>query len=263
LALFVGLLAILGFLLWPMVPSHGIPQPESQQPTTAVVPDDLPPPPADTATAVPQDPSGGLKAFLQRWEMNDFLFMLLAENLKPTAEANAQPRAWFIVVPETCRRRWMEGPARWLRLDPSSTAFLATRFITSTILLLVALGLVWSTRLSDRPTLWLRAAFLTLAWLWLLSPTQNPWYWIWALPLVTFARSRAWLAMSGLTLIYYLRFWLAHQWPELPALGMSYRGTVLFDFVVTWLEFGPWFVWLGVESWRNRGVAPDLPVKST
>ena len=34
-------------------------------------------------------------------------------------------------------------------------------------------------------------AFLVLAWFWLLSPTQNPWYWTWALPLVMRSSSAA------------------------------------------------------------------------
>jgi hypothetical protein len=98
-----------------------------------------------------------------------------------------------------------------------------------------------------------------LAWFWLLSPTQNPWYWIWALPWVAFARSRAWLAVSGLTLIYYLRFWLNCHWPEEPVAGTGYRGTLFFDFVIAWLEFAPWFVWLAIDWWLHRPAGPVAP----
>lgn len=249
LPLTVGLLAMLAFLLWPMVPSRANQQAEEQQPPPAAD-GDLPPPPEDTVTTDPQDPSRGLKAFLRRWEMNDFLFMLLVENLRPAT--NPDERPWFTVLPEAWRARLLEAPAGWLQEDLSGTAFLLTRLVTCTALLLVVLWLVWRTNSSHDPTCWLRAAFLSLAWLWLLSPTQNPWYWTWALPLVMFARGRAWLAMSGLALIYYLRFWFSCHWPETPVPGTGYRGTALFDFVVTWIEFGPWFAWLTVTAWRHR-----------
>ena len=88
------------------------------------------------------------------------------------------------------------------------------------------------------------AGFLTLAWFWLLCPTQNPWYWTWALPLLPFARSRVWMAVSGFVLLYYLRFWLTYDWADTSVLGTGYMGSAFFDFVVTWLEFAPWFAWL-------------------
>jgi hypothetical protein len=129
-----------------------------------------------------------------------------------------------------------------------NAAFLVMRFLTLAAFSLIVLLLIrraW--RLSD-PAVWLSAAFLSLAWFWLLSPTQNPWYWIWSLPLVMFGRSRAWLVVSGLVMIYYLRFWLSGHWADQPVLGTAYPGATFFDFVVTWIEFGPWFVWLVWET---------------
>lgn len=92
----------------------------------------------------------------------------------------------------------------------------------------------------------LEAAFLTLAWFWLLLPTQNPWYLVWCLPFLPFARSRAWLLLSGLAFTYYLRFWLTAQFPN-PLGGLPYPGPQFFDFVVTWLEYFPWFIGLLLE----------------
>ena len=247
----VGFLVIVAVLLWPMVPATSIPQAEERVPT-AIVNGDLPPPPENTVTTDPQDPSRGLTTFLRRWEINDFLFMLIVENLKPATKAGTRQQPWFAVTPEAWRERLLRVPAQWLQLDLASTAFLVTRFVTTAIFLLIALRLAWYTRLSDDPNLWLRAAFLTLAWLWLLSPTQNPWYWIWALPLVMFAPSRAWLVISGLVLMYYLRFWFSYHWPDIPVPGTIYQGKAFFDYVVTWLEFGPWFIWLAIDGWRGR-----------
>ena len=85
----------------------------------------------------------------------------------------------------------------------------------------------------------LESAFLTLAWFWLLSPTQNPWYWAWALPLVAFTRSRAWLLMPGFAMVYYLRFWFRTLGEEPLFEAMPYNGTQVFDQFVPWLEFGP------------------------
>jgi hypothetical protein len=232
-----------------MVPLRSAQRAEERQPPAAADVD-LPPPPKDVATTEPQDPSRGLRAFLRRWEMNDFLFMLMLENLKPAASGGQQ--SWFTVVPEEWRSRLLEAPARWLQEDLLTTAFLLTRLVTCAALLLTVLWLAWRAKQSDDPACWLRAAFLSLAWLWLLSPTQNPWYWTWALPLVMFAQGRAWLALSGLAMIYYLRFWFSCHWSETPVPGTSLRGAALFDFVVTWIEFGPWFVWLTVSAWLRR-----------
>jgi hypothetical protein len=93
----------------------------------------------------------------------------------------------------------------------------------------------------------LNSAFLTVAWFWLLLPTQNPWYWTWALPFLPFARRRAWLVMSGLAFVYYLRFWLMHQFPATALAGTPYSGPMFFDYVVVWLEFAPWFAWLALD----------------
>ena len=117
---------------------------------------------------------------------------------------------------------------------------------------IIAGVLAWSGSRSATADGWLRAAFLTVAWFWLLLPTLNPWYWSWAMPLVVFARGRAWLAVSGLALMYYLRCWLVYHFSDVPLLGTGYTGPSFFDYVVTWFEFGPWFVWLMIDAVRDR-----------
>jgi hypothetical protein len=189
--------------------------------------------------------------------MNDFLFLLVVENIRPSADVKSDQRAWFSIVPEAWKAELLAIPSRWLHADPSRAAFLLARIITALAFLLILGILVWRARLSIDPAAWLRVAFLVLAWFWLLSPTQNPWYWTWALPLVMFARSRAWLAVSGLAMVYYLRFWLAYHWTDQPVLGTRYSGATFFDLVVTWIEFGPWFVWLAWDSVRRRAAPVD------
>jgi len=245
-------------ILWPMIRSKEAAPPSDSSGMVAGADDSLPPPPVDTAT-IALNPTGGLTAFLRRWEMNDFLFMLVVENLKPSADVKPEQRSWFSVMPETWKSELLTIPSRWLQADPSRTAFLVARFLTALAFLTILAVLVWRARFSTDPAAWLHTAFLILAWFWLLSPTQNPWYWTWALPLVMFARSKAWLAVSGLAMIYYLRFWLTYHWPGQALLGTPHAGAAFFDFVVTWIEFGPWLLWLACEARRGSTSRKNLP----
>lgn len=230
--------------------------------TEAQVPNQLPLPGEsaasmpDSADVVPQNPSRGIKTFLERWEMNDFLFMLLIENLNPPAEADSQsPAPWFVFVPDNIRERVTSQIAGRFQIDRDRAARLAARCLIGLVYGAVVLTLSLRTACSADPLEFLRAGFLTLAWFWLLLPTQNPWYWIWALPLIPFSRRRAWLAMSGIVSLYYLRFWLGYHWPNDQVIAWGYSGTAFFDFVITWVEYLPWFLWLILD--RNR-LAPPI-----
>jgi hypothetical protein len=210
----------------------------------------MPPQPEDTSI-IAQDPSRGLSTFLRRWEMNDFLFLILIENVKPTPKQPTAKRAWFVITPEQGREQFVTGVSQQFGIDRRHVPFLLTRFVTASIFLSLALWWSWRLPIDGNGKRFLECVFLTLAWFWLLLPTQNPWYWIWALPFVPFSRNRVWLAMSGCALLYYLRFWLGYHWPETTVFGTGYNGHAFFDFVVSWVEFGPWFVWLIVEYWRS------------
>jgi hypothetical protein len=186
--------------------------------------------------------------------MNDFLFLIAVENLKPSEFFPTNDNVWFSVLPDQLRRDVVGWASTTFGIPVAETPFMVTRIITSILFLLIALGLAWRTSRQPTPQRFCESAFLTLAWFWLLSPTQNPWYWLWALPLLPFARNRAWIAVSGLVMVYYLRFWLDYQFSASPVFGGRYQGTDFFDFVVTWLEFGPWMIWLMVEYvWRKSG----------
>lgn len=192
------------------------------------------------------DPSLGVVTFLRRWEMNDFLFLIIIENIKPTAGRGPHETAWFTVMPESVRETLVNSVAARFDIAPGEAPFMIARVMTAFIFLVVAITLAWRTATKDAAS-FCEAAFLTIAWFWLLCPTLNPWYWTWALPLLPFARGRAWLAVSGLVLIYYLRFWLDYHFPMTAVLGTPYTGAAFYDFIVTWIEFAPWFVALIVE----------------
>lgn len=196
------------------------------------------------ASGTATDPLAGLSTFLTRWEMNDFLFMIAIENVRPSDMRQGQPTAWFSIVPDSWRTTVIAPFADALSINAELAALLLVRAFAASVFITVALSLLWWAHRENTLSAFLQAAFLTLAWFWLLAPTQNPWYWTWVLPLLPFARGRAWFAVSGLVFAYYLRFWLSYHWPDEPVLGTQYDGAAFFDFVVTWVEYGPWFVWL-------------------
>ena len=260
-----------GATLWPML---GVDRPIEIVATPNADSLSLPPPPTDLDSddSVPQKridaasrqsidsatdpPQSGLRAFFTRWKMNDFLFLIINENLDPSAPVSRQP--WFAVVPDRFRIAIVSPVMEAQGTDAASAAFLTSRAVTLTIFGVLTLYWSWSLWRADKieDARFLEVAFLTQAWFWLLTPTQNPWYWTWCLPLLPFARSRAWLAVSGLVMTYYLRFWLNAHWPEPPGpLGSRHDGASFFDFVLVWLEYVPVFVGLliGRLVRRSRG----------
>ena len=255
-------------VLCPMIPTHRAASSEFAETSRAfndapmTVIDDQPPLPPPEASTEPRDPSESLRAFLGRWEMNDFLFLLVIENLRPSSGLPAEQVAWFTVTPESWRAALVAAVAQQTGLAAERVPFVLTRFLLSLTLVSAVVGLalrVTADIEDQRHERLLEATFLTLAWFWLLLPTQNPWYLTWCLPFLPFARSRAWFALSGLAFVYYLRFWMTSQFPS-PLLGTSYPGPQFFDYVVTWIEFAPWLVWLAVDGLGRQQRVAD-PVK--
>lgn len=227
------------------------------------------------------DPSG-LEAFSKFWEMNDFLFMFVVENLKPTAEEgiNYSYSPWFRVTSNGYRKNAVNKIRPWIdrrdesgqiktQYKPANYAFFATRAITMGVFCLIV-GWCCFTLLFDlRPIRWLEMVFLTLAWFWLLSPTQNPWYWTWAMPFLVFAKGRTWFLLSGCALTYYLRFWFEYQYKNVAVVQhwkslygdqwyfdwlfpmsdrFAYTGNRFFDMYIPVLEFGPLLILLAVAA---------------
>ncbi len=161
------------------------------------------------------DESSGLRAYASRWQMNDSLYLLIHAVAGLFYRDHAQTLARLTVA-----------------------------------VLLIA----WVTWLTTRPqrspqqrceyTLWIVAA------LFLLSPTQFPWYYTWMLPLLAIHPSPGLLILSFTLPLYYLRF------PMRDAGHADY-----FDYGVVWLQFVPAFVLLGWEAARRwqaaHRVAPE------
>ena len=206
----------------------------------------------------------GMRAFLSRWEMNDLIFSVIRENLRPTGIdglviENARPEPWYAVTPESVRRVWADAVNRTghrLGIDGLVAApdFLAAQLFCGGLLALLAAWLTFRRRSAaeNSPVETGRALFLIMAASWYLSATQNPWYWTWGLPFVVFTRSRVWLWVPGFALIYYARFWLTYQYPA-PFRG-DYDGQRFFEEIVVWFEHLPMLLaigWLGLKRWMR------------
>lgn len=83
-------------------------------------------------------------------------------------------------------------------------------------------------------------ALWTTAALFLLSPTQFPWYWLWMLPMLAIRPSPGLLVLTATLPMYYLRF---------PMRELGY--TAWFNHGVVWVQFAPTFVLLTWEAWRR------------
>ncbi len=154
------------------------------------------------------DPDSGFAAYAGRWEMNDSLFMVL----------HAAVRAF---------------PGR---LGQAAAAGIVARSLA--VILLAG----WLAHLIRRP--WRHPAelaercLLAIAGLFLLSPTQFPWYALWFMPFLAVRPRGSLLVLTVLLPLYYLRFHFA-----------SRGNAALFDYGIVWLEFLP--VWcLLLWEWR-------------
>ena len=265
-ALSLGFLALVGALLWPML-SH-----------TQMVRSLSPPPATQLETF---HPPAGIEAFAKYWEMNDFLFMMLVENLKPYGESAedhdpaVQPgesRIWFVGTSNDFRHSFAErvsqmtGPVKSAEapdargIPKSEVAFWLTRRVTLAIFALVVAWSCYCALYSDDPRRILELTFLTIAWFWLLAPTQNPWYWTWALPTICFCRNRLWYGVALIAMAYYLRFYCEYHLLESNRQAFEdqywqtpYWGTAMFDFIVPILEFGPFLILL-FATWAMRKI---------
>lgn len=210
----------------------------------------------------------GLATFLSRWEINDFLFMVAVENLRPDideahSESTARATHWFVVLPQTFRVTLSEQLSTlWQRPVPEATFLTARAFTLLLFMVIVARLLVWGLRQNDS-NVWLRVAFLTLAWFWALAPTLNPWYWTWVLPLIPFSGRRTWMLVSLLVLAYYLRFWVLYQTVDSAVFNLDSQGEEVFHFVVVPVEHLFWLVALSIESLSSRSVCVITETEST
>ena len=148
--------------------------------------------------------------------------MILVENFKAPTDSTAKP-PWFRVTSDDYRREISKpkentNDQTTNKLPDSHPHFSLARKITLGVFALMVLWFCLSVIRKPDLENWLSVVFLSVAWFWMLAPTQNPWYWLWALPLIPFARNRIWFFVSGFLMLYYLRFWFEYHFPNLEVL---------------------------------------------
>ena len=104
---------------------------------------------------------------------------------------------------------------------------------------------------ADGPAVGERSLWI-IAGLFLLSPTQYPWYWLWLLPLLALRPSPALLVLTATLPLYYLRF-------PMRELGWS----AWFHHGVVWLQFLPAYALLAREARRRVRSTKDRQGKGT
>lgn len=155
--------------------------------------------------------SSGLAAYSTRWEMNDALFLVFPWTLDHVAS---------LLGHEMTRGDLHRGG----------------KAIAACVLLLILFGTcrrlaAMEVEAPNRKHQVATAVLIVVAALFLLSPTQFPWYFTWIAPLLVLVPSRALLLLTFTLPLYYLKFYL------------DARGQVqLFHHGIVWLEYVP--VWL-------------------
>lgn len=153
----------------------------------------------------------GFTAYGKTWEMNDALYMLILWGVQSIIGLfsfawNAQEAARVIVG--AILGLWI----LWLFRRPSA----------------------------DAVETWDRA-LLTTAGLFLLSPTQFPWYYLWVIPFLAVRPRWSLLLLSALLPLYYLRFFF-----------QAADKVNIFDYGIVWLEYVPVWALIILEWARGR-----------
>jgi hypothetical protein len=158
------------------------------------------------------DKDSGFTAYGKGWEMNDALFMVFV----------SASRGFMKIV----------------GIEPGN-AQIAARGI---VLLLICawVGLLARGKIESGIDLGEKCLFIAAA-IFLLSPTQFPWYFIWVLPFLAIRPRASLLMFTALLPLHYLRFYF------------KARGDVgIFDNGIVWIEFVPVWLMLAWEFWRSR-----------
>jgi hypothetical protein len=162
----------------------------------------------------------GFTAYGRLWEMNDLIFMLLL---------------WAV--------QWTLS---WLPAGVGS-AQLVTRALAGIALLGIVAWLSFRPLTGTRD-LWERILMAVTA-LFLLSPTQFPWYYVWVVPFLA-VRPRGSLLLLGVLLpIYYFRF-----------MFKRFDCVWMFDTLVVWIEYVPplgLLFWEWLRARRGRSAYLD------
>ncbi len=178
-------------------------------------------------TEAAPDKTDGLAAFMTRWRMNDAIFSGIYQNVEYDWRKDGAP--WYVVVPNEKRVEWFK--------EYGNQAYFVARVVTVGLFGLFYLWVVYRVFVNGDPEDLVNVLFLIIGVFFYLQPTQNPWYWVWAMPLVCFAKNRGWLSVSLILFVYYLRFWFTEKNHPYQFMGTRYQGHDFYDHCLVWGEF--------------------------
>jgi hypothetical protein len=176
----------------------------------------------------------GLAVFVTQWRMNDAIFSFVYQNVE--YDWGGKDPAWYVFIPNETRIEWCKRlvQVKWANGNP---AYFVSRIATVSLFASFYLWVLMRIRNTESAGDLAGLLFLIMGVFFFLQPTQNPWYWLWAMPLVCFAKNRGWLFVSMALFVYYLRFWFADTDQEYSFLSANYVGVDFFDHCIVWLEF--------------------------
>ena len=176
----------------------------------------------------------GLAVFVTHWRMNDAIFSFVYQNVE--YDWGEKDPAWYVFVPNETRTEWCKD-LQGVKLANGNPAYFVSRVVTVALFALFYFWMLVKIRKTESASDLAGWLFLIMGVFFFLQPTQNPWYWLWAMPLVCFARNRGWLFVSMALFVYYLRFWFEEVGQSYSFLGVSYLGVDFFDHCIVWIEF--------------------------
>jgi len=158
------------------------------------------------------------------WETNDFLFRLVAYGVSGVLSVLAISNVDSGIAARILVACALLGFTLWLNRNETRDAEDLCRRVT-----------------------------LVIAALFLLSPTQFPWYYVWLAPFLALCPSFALLALTAALPLYYLRFYFDAR-----------DQVALFDYGIVWLEYVPIMALLTAEWLRmRRRSRPDVDAVKT
>ena len=165
------------------------------------------------------DDASGFMAYSRMWEMNDALYMMVFWAVKYFA-----PLIGY----------------------GANTTHLVTRLIAG-ITLIVWIAWVIKKRFPDQLQMW-EKALLIVACLFMVSPTQFPWYYVWVIPFLTVRPRISLFVLNALLPFYYIRFYF-----------QAHHDVGTFDTYLVWLQYIPAWILMGWEVREARkGIDPWL-----
>ena len=171
---------------------------------------------------------------MTQWRMNDAIFSAVYQNVEYDWTQYGPP--WYVIVPNETRVKWCKDLADF-KLANGNPAYFIARLVTVALFGLFYLWILYRVWQTGSPDDLANLLFLTIGVFFYLQPTQNPWYWLWAMPLVCFAKNKGWLFISLILFVYYLRFWFTEHAEKYQFMGTTYVGHDYFDHCLVWVEF--------------------------